>query len=263
MREGERPGRYDEQAETYDLTRGASPTLVRALLGHLGDGSGRSLLDAAGGTGNYAVAMAARGFRVTVLDAQMAMLAPAAPKIGPGHAVAGDVHALPLADRSFDSAMLVNAIHLLARPALALGELRRVVREGPLLVTAFTRENLASLFVFEYFGLRDEIDRRMSNAELDGIFRDAGFGTIVHEAYTYTDTHDGSLNALHIDATLLADPGRLCNTSFWYRLDEDARRRGIAALRRDLRSGALEARVHESSQTAGRHGHGTLFAAWP
>jgi len=120
-----RPGNYAEQALTYDQTRGASPTVVRAFSATLGEGGGRSLLDAAGGTGNYAVPMTERGFRVTVLDAQPAMLARAAPKIGAGRTVAGDVQSPPLRDRSFDAVMCVNAIHLVADPLRALREIGR------------------------------------------------------------------------------------------------------------------------------------------
>src|SRR5437867_24123 len=72
---GGRPGNYAEQARTYDYTRGASPTVVRAMGRHLGQPVGRTLLDIAGGTGNYGQVFAARGFRVFVLDASMEMLA--------------------------------------------------------------------------------------------------------------------------------------------------------------------------------------------
>ena len=63
------PGNYAEQAKTYDRTRGASPTIVRALGRYLGPPDNRVLLDIAGGTGNYAQVFQARGFRVIVLDA--------------------------------------------------------------------------------------------------------------------------------------------------------------------------------------------------
>jgi ubiquinone/menaquinone biosynthesis C-methylase UbiE len=258
-----RPGNYAEQALTYDRTRGASPTVVGALATHLGGSNGRSMLDAAGGTGNYAVALTQRGFRVTVLDAEIEMLRRASAKLGPGRTVAGDVQSPPFADDSFDCAVLVNAIHLMRDPLTAVTAMRRVIREGPLLLTAFTRENFASLFVFEYFGLRDEIEGRMSNDELASMLRSGGFVKLLYQSYTYSDILDGSLNALHIDGAALADPARLRNTSFWHRLDEATRRRGIEALRRDLESGALDERVRLARTKAERHGHGTVFAAWP
>jgi hypothetical protein len=79
----------------------------------------------------------------------------------------------------------------------------------------------------------------------------------------YTDTVDGSLNALHTDPLRLAGPAYLRNTSFWHRLDEDTRDAGLRALARDLRSGELKRRVEAGLRQAVQHGHGTAFAAWP
>lgn len=259
----ERPGNYSLQAQTYDRTRGASPTVVRTVAKYLVPGQGRLLLDIAGGTGNYAQVFQTRGFRVVVLDASLEMLAHAARKIGPGRLIAGDAERLPLRDQSIDCAMIVNGIHLVSDPAAALSEARRVLRKGPLVLTAFTQENFTPLFVFEYFGSSDEIEHRPSSAQLEALLREAGFAEIRHERYVYTDTVDGSLNALHINANYLAGPAYLRNTSFWHRLDEDTRRRGLEALAGDLRSGVLAQRVKESYALAAEHGHGTVFAAWP
>jgi hypothetical protein len=117
--------------------------------------------------------------------------------------------------------------------------------------------------VFEYFGLRDEIERRPASDEVEGLLVQAGFARVRHRTYVYTDTVDGSLNALHISPTYLAGPAYLRNTSFWYRLDEATREAGLRALAADLRSGVLEQRVRASFALAAEHGHGTVFAAWP
>jgi SAM-dependent methyltransferase len=258
-----RPGNYKVQARTYDLTRGASPTVLRALVKFLGRGEGRLLLDMAGGTGNYAQVLAARGFRVLVVDAEAEMLAHAARKLGSDRAVAGDAERLPFKDRSTDCAVIVNAIHLIVDPPAALREARRVLREGPLVLTSFTRENLASLFVYEYFGLSQPITARPPAEDVVGLLKETGFSRIEHEIYVYTDTVDGSLNALHTDPLRLAGPAYLRNTSFWHRLDEEKRDAGLRALARDLRAGVLERRVKESLGLAVVRGHGTVFAAWP
>jgi SAM-dependent methyltransferase len=258
-----RPGNYAAQARTYDRTRGASPTVVRALAKYLGPAEGRALLDIAGGTGNYALAFQSRGFRPLVLDASIEMLANVPGKIGPGRAVAADAERLPLRDECIDCATIVNAIHLMTDPAAALAEGRRVLREGPLVLTAFTRENFAPLFVFEYFGISDEKNSRATAGDFESLLRQAGYSEVRHDRYVYTDTVDGSLNALHINANYLAGPAYLRNTSFWHRLDEDVRRDGLNALAEDLRSGVLARRVKESYALAAEHGHGTVFAAWP
>ena len=54
----ERPGRYATQARTYDLTRSASPTVVRPVSKYLGPANGRRLLEIAAG---HERAVAGRG----------------------------------------------------------------------------------------------------------------------------------------------------------------------------------------------------------
>jgi SAM-dependent methyltransferase len=257
-----RPGNYAEQARTYDYTRGASPTVVRTVAKYLG-APGGLLLDIAGGTGNYAQVFQARGFRVVVIDASVDMLVHAGRKLGAGRAVAGDAERLPIRDGAADRAIIVNAVHLIEDPLAAFREARRVLRDGPLVMTVFTKENLAALFVYEYFGLSVPITPRPPAEEISALLTAAGFSRVEHEPFVYTDTVDGSLNALHTDAMRLAGPAYLRNTSFWHRIDEETRRTGLDALARDLRSGVLERRVRESFKVAAEHGHGTVFAAWP
>jgi SAM-dependent methyltransferase len=258
-----RPGNYAQQARTYDYTRGASPTVVRAVAKHLGPAQQRSLLDVGGGTGNYGQVLSARGFRVFVVDASLDMLGHAARKLGSGRCIAGDALALPIRDGAVDCAVMINALHLVAEPPLALREARRVIRAGPFVLTAFTRENLAALFVYEYFGLSAPLTPRPPAQEVEAMLEGAGFSAVRSETYVYTDAVDGSLNALHTDALHLAGPAYLRNTSFWHGLDDEQRTRGLRALADDLRSGRLEERVRAGFEQALDHGHGTVFAAWP
>ncbi|MBI4260444.1 MAG: methyltransferase domain-containing protein [Actinobacteria bacterium] len=258
------PVDYEQQARTYDLTRSASPTVFRLLEKHLGPAEGRSLLDVAGGTGNYAQVLAARGFRVTVVDRAAAMLGRVAGKIGPGRAVRGDATRLPFAGAAFDAVAMVSALHQLPDQPGALAEARRVVRDGPFVLMAFTRENLAPLFLFEYFpGSAPPSDMHMTAAEIEEALLAGGFREVERETFVYVDTADGSLSALHTDALSLAGPAYLRNTSFFHRIDDDVRREGLARLAEDLRSGRLRERVDESFRLAIRQGHGTIFRALP
>jgi SAM-dependent methyltransferase len=257
------PSRYDaERARTYDYTRGASPTIVRALAKYLGVPAGRSLLDLAGGTGNYAQVFAARGFRVFVVDASLEMLAHARRKLTPGCCLAGDATALPLSDRAVDAALLVHGLHLVDDGRAMLSELRRVVRAGPLVVVDPTSDNVG-LFVHEYFGIRVSAADRPSNETIRAMLGSAGFSRVEHERLVYTDSVDGSLYALHTSAMHLAGPAYLRNTSFWSKLDQDTRRSGLAALAADLRSGVLNDRVQAHMKEAALLGHEAVFAAWP
>lgn len=215
----------------------------------------------AGGTGNYAQVFRARGFHVLVADRSVAMLAHAARKLGPGRVIAADAHDLPLCDAAVDAAMIVTALPQFNDPPAALSEVRRVIRAGPLVMSTFTRETLGPLFVYEYFGVpppdRPTVD------ELLGTLTRAGFRRVEHERFVYTDAVDGTIPALHTKAPYLAGPAYLRNTSFWYRVDQEARRKGLDALAADLRSGVLEERVKESYRLAAEQGHGAILAAWP
>ncbi|MDP8956422.1 MAG: methyltransferase domain-containing protein [Actinomycetota bacterium] len=258
-----RRGNYFEQAKTYERTRGASPTVVRALARHLGPPDGHLLLDIAGGTGNYAHVFDARRFRTIVVDMELEMVRRASRKLGAGRCVVGDAERLPFRNRSCDRAMMVNAIHLIEDPPAALREARRVIRDGPVVLTAFTAENNVALFVHEYFGLQSLPSAHLSAHDVERMLLEARFSNVRHEPFVYTDTVDGSLSALHTNALHLAGPAYLRNTSFWHEVDAETRRKGLAALAEDLRSGVLERRVRESFQLAATVGHGTVFAAWP
>jgi SAM-dependent methyltransferase len=259
----ERPGRYDEQARTYDQTRGASPTITRSLLAGLGEPRARSLLDIAGGTGNYAWAMQEAGFEPLVLDAAEEMAKRSTEKIGPGRQVVGDAGRLPFRDAAFDCGMCVVAIHLFADRVAACREARRVLREGPFVMMAYTRENLASLFVNEYFGGGWPGGNGFGIEDIVSELNGAGFSHVDVETFVYSDTMGGSLVAMHTEARLLADPEHLRNTSYWHRLPEDVRKEGLARLTEDFRSGMLDRRVAESLRHAQRNGHGTVFVAKP
>jgi ubiquinone/menaquinone biosynthesis C-methylase UbiE len=71
---------YSRQAETYDATRAASPSVLVPLREALAGAPGPRLVDIGGGTGNYARALAGEGWDPLVVDRSTAMLARAAAK---------------------------------------------------------------------------------------------------------------------------------------------------------------------------------------
>ncbi len=255
--------RYEVQAATYDRTRTASPTVGRLLAKFLGRGNGRTLLDVAGGTGNYAKVLRAAGFSVFVVDRVQAMVARSAPKVGAGRQVVADATALPVGDGAVECAVMISALHQMPDPGAVFAEARRVLDGGPYVIQAFTLENLAPLFVIDYFPeAAPDVEIHLPQADVERLLREAGFARVEAERFVYLDTADGTLAALHTDAQRLASPTYLQNTSFFHRLPEEARRDGLARLQEDLRSGRLAGKVRASFQAAVRDGHGTVFAAW-
>lgn len=149
------------------------------------------MVDIAGGTGNYARQMHECGFRVTVVDANVEMIRRSVAKVGPGREVVGDAAALPFADDAFHAAMCVIAVHLFADRRAAFREARRVVRDGPFVVIAYTRENLESLLVHVYFGGWVPDSDGFSALEVASELRVAGFTDTRVETFVYADAVGG------------------------------------------------------------------------
>ena len=128
---------YRSWAATYDepgnpLIEIEEPA-VRAILGQLPPGTA---LDAACGTGRYTGYLTGLGHRVTGVDRSPEMLARACRRVpGAGFAL-GELHRLPVADRSAD--LVVCALALVHVPTLSpvLAEFARVLRPGGHLVVS-------------------------------------------------------------------------------------------------------------------------------
>jgi ubiquinone/menaquinone biosynthesis C-methylase UbiE len=227
---------YSRQAQTYDETRAASPSVLGPLRQALAGAPGRRLVDIGGGTGNYSRALRDEGWEPLVCDREPAMLARAAAK---GlETIEGDAQRLPLEDASVDAAMLVSMLHHVEDPPAALAEARRVLRPGGrLALMVFTREDIADLWLSDYFPstrawmteshqTRDELMAMLPGAHrIEVVFR---------------DLEDGSLAALAAYPERVADPRWHRQTSFFERLERDHPGElgaGLARLRDDLAAG--------------------------
>ncbi len=141
---------YARQAETYDQTRAASPSILRPLRAALDPAPGRRLADVGGGTGNYSQALEREGWQPVVVDRSPQMLSRAAAK---GlQTIEADATKLPFRDASFDAVMLVSMLHHVADPPAALAEARRILRPGGrLALMVYTREDIEDLWVGDLF----------------------------------------------------------------------------------------------------------------
>ena len=205
---------YRRQAETYDRTRAASPSVLVPLLDGLG-APGR-VVDVGGGTGNYAAALRDHGYEPVVVDRSPAMLDRARSK---GLALAvGDASRLPAASSSADGVLLVSMLHHVPDWADALREAQRVVRPGGRLVLmVFTREHLDVHWIMAYFPTATAwfAARHQTETEL----LTALPGSTVRPIH-YTDVVDGSMAALCRRPALLLDPDQRRQTSFFERAAE-------------------------------------------
>ncbi|MCE0761486.1 class I SAM-dependent methyltransferase [Pseudonocardia kujensis] len=125
LREG-----YARWAETYDgplrLFSVEEPPMERRL----GAWPAGAVLDAACGTGRYAVRLAGLGHAVVGIDRSPDMLERARAKVPGGRFLEGGLTDLPLPDASVDAAVCALALVHVPEVAPAVAELARVVRPG-------------------------------------------------------------------------------------------------------------------------------------
>jgi ubiquinone/menaquinone biosynthesis C-methylase UbiE len=227
---------YSRQAETYDTTRAASPSVLGPLREALAGAPGRRLVDIGGGTGNYSRALRDEGWEPLVIDREPAMLAQAAAK---GlETLTGDAQELPLPDASVDAAMLVSMLHHVEDPAVALAEARRILRPGGrLALQIFTLEDLAGLWYADYFPSTRSWMQAAHPTLAQVLAHLPGSRHIVVE---FRDLEDASLAALAAYPERVLDPHWQRQTSYFERMERDhpdELRAGLERLRADIEAG--------------------------
>jgi SAM-dependent methyltransferase len=224
---------YSRQAERYDETRSASPSVLRELHKALKGAPGTRLADIGGGTGNYSLALKARGWRPVVIDRSSAMLARASAK---GlQTIEADAQRLPLGDQTFDAAMMISMLHHVEDRGAALTEARRMLRPGGRLVlVGFTAEDAADMWILDYFPVSrpwmeaTHPPRAAFASELPG-------SALV--SFQFEDMEDASLAALSADPEQVLAAAQQGRTSFFERLRRDhpaELEAGLARLRGDI-----------------------------
>jgi SAM-dependent methyltransferase len=226
---------YSRQAQRYDETRSASPSVLRPLRLALDGAPGRRLLDVGGGTGNYALALSREGWDPVVADTSAEMLARAAAK---GlRTVRADAQRLPFEDESFDAVTMISMLHHVDHPDAALDEARRVLRPGGRLVLkGFSGEDALSLWIVDYF----PSSRAWMAATHPprAAFLAALPGARLLE-FEFRDMCDASLAALSADPRRVLEAAESGATSYFERMRRDhpdELREGLERLRGDIAS---------------------------
>jgi SAM-dependent methyltransferase len=153
-----------------------APAVENALLALVPEGPGR-LLDIGTGTGRVLELLAPRVRQGLGVDASKAMLALARARLShPGLAHCAvrlaDMYRLPLADGSFDMAVLQMVLHFAEDPAGVIAEAARVLRPGGTLfiidLASHAREDLTSKRAHRWPGFSDGgINQLVTNSGLD------------------------------------------------------------------------------------------------
>jgi demethylmenaquinone methyltransferase/2-methoxy-6-polyprenyl-1,4-benzoquinol methylase len=233
---------YSRQAQRYDDTRSASPSVLRPLRVALEGAPGRRLADIGGGTGNYALALKREGWKPVVVDRSAEMLARAAAK---GlEVVEADAQQLPFDDQSFDAAAMISMLHHVEDRRTALAEARRILRiGGRLVLKGFTGEDAASLWILDYFpSSRSWMEA--THPPRAAILEELPGARLLD--FEFEDMEDASLAALSAEPERVLEAGERGATSYFERMQRDhpgELRAGLARLREDIAAGRAPRRA--------------------
>jgi len=127
---------FDRVADIYDATRSIRPDIMKTILGGITKAlrGTHSILDVGVGTGRFADPLRRRGFQVVGVDLSRLMMLKARDK-GSLDLIQADAERLPLANDSFEAALMVHFLHLVKDWVKVLHELGRVASEYVLSVT--------------------------------------------------------------------------------------------------------------------------------
>lgn len=226
---------YDAHGSGYARRRRTDPRIAARVWAALGDA--RTVVNVGAGAGSYEPS----DRQVIAVEPSASMRAQRGPDAAP--VIAGVASDLPFDDDAVDAAMATITVHHWPDPAAGLAEMRRVAR-GPVVVLTFDGTALDRLWLGEYVPeLFAAEARRYTPIEV--ITETLGGQVSVTEVPIPIDCVDGFTEAFYARPEAFLDAGVRAGQSAWGFVDADATERGIAALRRDLESGAWDE----------RHGH--------
>jgi ubiquinone/menaquinone biosynthesis C-methylase UbiE len=236
---------YNTIGTGYDTTRRADPYLTERLLHLLGRPKGAAVLDIGCGTGNYTIALQAKGHVLTGVDPSERMLVVARDKSDTIHWIAGRVEALPFDDASFDGAIATLTTHHWSDMEQGFREVRRVLRPGAVLVLlTSTPEQMQRYWLCHYFpGIMERSCVVMPTFEATAsALRAAGFREMIREPYDIRpDLQDLFLYSAKQDPARYLDAGFRNGISTFAALSDDTElTTGLEHLAADIATGAWE-----------------------
>ncbi len=223
---------YDRIGRGYSGQRTTEPRIAARIWAALGDA--RTVLNVGAGTGSYEPA-----------DRQVVAVEPSATMraqrpSGAPPCVAARAEELPFADHSFDAAMAILSDHHWQDPIAGLLELRRVARRVVIL-------QWDNRWIERFWLVRDYLPEfaAAGNARPTLADRAAAIGATTAPVPIPWDCRDGFFHAYWRRPEAYLQPAVRRGTSVWAQVGPEVEARAVAALRRDLASGAWRERNAE------------------
>jgi SAM-dependent methyltransferase len=236
--------RYDHIGEGYTRTRREDPRFAALIAAALGDA--RTVVNVGAGAGSYEP----RDRHVIAVEPSDTMAAQRPRDRAP--AIRATADRLPLRDGSVDAAMTVLSLHHWDEgQERGVRELRRVAA-GPVVIVTCDAETSARMWLTaDYLPEVAELDRRIF-PRLDQIAAWLGGHTRVEVVPIPRDTCDWTLMSFWAHPERVLDADARNATSGFARMPAHVVERVVGEVRRDLESGAWDA----------RHGHLRQLAAY-
>ncbi len=243
--------KYDEIGRTYSRTRRADPHIEARIVAALGDA--RRVVNVGAGTGSYEPP----DREVVAVEPSSTMIDQRAPDAAP--AVRAVAEALPFADGRFDAAMATLTLHHWRDVERGVAELRRV---APRQVVFFFEPEYSHAFwlVTDYF---PEFVPVQSERDAPGEQRLRALFDVrsIEVVPIGAGCTDGFGSAFWNRPEAYLDPAVQAGMSSFAQIDPEVRRRKTELLRRDLASGAWDAKYgHLRALTEHDEGYRLLVA---
>lgn len=219
---------YDTIGRGYRRRRRQDPRIAAHVFQALG--SAESVVNVGAGAGSYEP----RDRRLVAVDPSRVMLRQR--DAGAAPAVCASASDLPFRDETFDAALAVLTLHHWPDLGRGLGELRRAARRRVVMLTF--DPDFTGFWLVDYFPGIPEIDRR-SVPSLSELRRHLGRVSVLDVPIPH-DCTDGFLGAYWRRPEAYLEPDVRAAISVFSKLPDVER--GVAALRRDLASGAWHRR---------------------
>lgn len=173
---------YNRIGKGYDDFRAPDPSIVDRLYSLLSPRRDGRYIDIACGTGNYTLALTARGVDLVGLDASQRMLAVAQGKDPNNMWVEAVAQDIPFEDNHFDGAITTLAIHHFPCLEGAFFEAARVLKTGAHYVIYTTdKDQTNGYWLRHYFPkmIEDAVNQLPSVDEVCSALTKCGFGDII------------------------------------------------------------------------------------
>lgn len=258
------PNIYETTSQAYDFHRKADPELVDHFMHYLQPHEQGNILDIGCGSGNYTIALAARGLPIEGIDLSPSMLAKAKNKCPRLIWTQGDMRSLPFGSDQFSGAITINTLHYVREELPSVfKEIRRVIKPGGNFVCyAIALEQCLQFWLGHYFPFFRESGRKNlapQNIILEALSK-AGFTDIQAQPFFVSEkTSDFFTYACKYRPHLFLEPQiRAGMTPLQLPEYSEEVKVGCERLQHDIQSGAIYRVIAEHES---RLGEGLLISA--